>query len=283
MRRALLVRFWRSASWDSRPGAAAHPLGNFRVNHLAKVKVSSEPVDVQYVLDQAEIPPFRAQTSRVSELLASKQAEVTRGPAPSRERTRSAAPARFAGQVTMPSGQGGLFTTRLELSLSPSSKTTTGAVAGSDLPVPRGLKAIVAEPGGARGARGRSIRRPHARAAAYRTIAPTVPSTAARPLSSRAGDGTSPPTRRGRAHCEPHVTRAARASPPCSTTPRPRWRDDAVLLAAFGWGALHALSPGHGGDGLRPISSDPRHRAPCRGPRVTVTVTHTLAFSRSAW
>ena len=36
--------------------AAAHPLGNFSVNHLSTVSISADRVDVRYVLDQAEIP-----------------------------------------------------------------------------------------------------------------------------------------------------------------------------------------------------------------------------------
>ena len=39
--------------------AGAHPLGNFSINHLAVVRVSSDRVDVRYVLDQAEIPTFQ--------------------------------------------------------------------------------------------------------------------------------------------------------------------------------------------------------------------------------
>ena len=39
--------------------ASAHPLGNFSVNHLSQVSVSSDRVDVRYVLDEAEIPTFQ--------------------------------------------------------------------------------------------------------------------------------------------------------------------------------------------------------------------------------
>ena len=39
--------------------AAAHPLGNFSMNHIAEVSVSDGRVDVRYVLDQAEIPTFQ--------------------------------------------------------------------------------------------------------------------------------------------------------------------------------------------------------------------------------
>src|SRR3954465_3290533 len=41
------------------PAASAHPLGNFTINHLSRVAVSSDRVDVTYLLDQAEIPTFR--------------------------------------------------------------------------------------------------------------------------------------------------------------------------------------------------------------------------------
>ena len=39
--------------------ASAHPLGNFSVNHLARVSVSADRVDVRYILDEAEIPTFQ--------------------------------------------------------------------------------------------------------------------------------------------------------------------------------------------------------------------------------
>ena len=39
--------------------AAAHPLGNFSVNHLTEVEVSRDRVEALYVLDQAEIPTFQ--------------------------------------------------------------------------------------------------------------------------------------------------------------------------------------------------------------------------------
>jgi len=39
---------------------AAHPLGNFTINHLTKVAVHADRVDVRYVLDMAEIPTYQA-------------------------------------------------------------------------------------------------------------------------------------------------------------------------------------------------------------------------------
>ena len=59
--------------------AAAHPLGNFSVNHLTKVEVSRDRVDVLYVLDQAEVPTFQERGLSAGEVLARKQSEVDRG------------------------------------------------------------------------------------------------------------------------------------------------------------------------------------------------------------
>ena len=40
--------------------AAAHPLGNFTVNHYAGIEVSGETIYVRVALDLAEIPTFQA-------------------------------------------------------------------------------------------------------------------------------------------------------------------------------------------------------------------------------
>jgi nickel/cobalt transporter (NicO) family protein len=41
-------------------GAAAHPLGNFTVNHYAGIELAGDQVFVRYVLDLAEIPTFQS-------------------------------------------------------------------------------------------------------------------------------------------------------------------------------------------------------------------------------
>lgn len=38
--------------------AAAHPLGNFTINHLTKISAAHDRIDLRYVLDMAEIPTF---------------------------------------------------------------------------------------------------------------------------------------------------------------------------------------------------------------------------------
>ena len=99
------------------PAVAAHPLGNFSVNHMATVKVSSDRVDVRYVLDQAEVPTFQERGEARGAVLAAKRAEVARG---LRLRVNGrAVPLELkpGGELTMPEGQGGLRTTRVELKL----------------------------------------------------------------------------------------------------------------------------------------------------------------------
>jgi nickel/cobalt transporter (NicO) family protein len=45
------------------PAAFAHPLGNFTINHYAGLQVSGDSIAIDYVLDMAEIPAFQEITS----------------------------------------------------------------------------------------------------------------------------------------------------------------------------------------------------------------------------
>src|ERR1700750_2035572 len=46
------------------PGvASAHPLGNFTVNHYARIEPAGDQVLVHYVLDMAEIPTFQEKSA----------------------------------------------------------------------------------------------------------------------------------------------------------------------------------------------------------------------------
>ena len=61
MRRALLLGRARLSRWRAAraAAAAAHPLGNFSINHLTRSGLDATAVDVRYILDQAEIPTFQ--------------------------------------------------------------------------------------------------------------------------------------------------------------------------------------------------------------------------------
>ncbi len=131
------------------PGSAsAHPLGNFSINHLTEVRVSSDRVDALYILDQAEIPTFQERGLSSARVLDRKRAEVAR-------RLMIAVdgkpvPLRFAGPgtISFPPGQGGLRLTRVELPLSAPAKNAHAVVLrDATFPDRVGWKAIIAKPG----------------------------------------------------------------------------------------------------------------------------------------
>jgi nickel/cobalt transporter (NicO) family protein len=282
MRRALLVTVLALAVLGlTSQGAMAHPLGNFSVNHLTNVKVSSDRVDVHYVLDQAEIPTFQERDEPRSALLASKQAEVRRGLTLRVNGTEVPLELASPGRLTMPRGQGGLLTTRLEVTLSAAVEDPrTVQLEDRTFPGRVGWKAIVAEPGEGTAVRAdapsgdptRGLRRyPH-----DLLDSPLDRRTAVFEVEPGDGSLTAP-----RVEGERTVTTREASGEGFAAV-----FDDAatgkgvlllLLLAAFGWGALHALSPGHGkamvAAYLIGTRGTARHAV---GLGVTVTITHTL-------
>ena len=95
--------------------AGAHPLGNFTVNRYARVEVSAGVVRVHYVLDEAEIPAFQERR----EVAAGRDAFARRRAAEIAAGLRLAvdgdpvALAPVASHLSQPAGQGGLSTLRL--------------------------------------------------------------------------------------------------------------------------------------------------------------------------
>jgi nickel/cobalt transporter (NicO) family protein len=246
---------------------------------------------VRYVLDQAEIPTFRERGLSDAEVLRRKRAEVAR-------RLLLRVDGRAVGLrpvgaplLTHPSGQGGLRTTRLELALSaPARGARHVSIHDGTFPGRVGWKAIQARPGSG---------------TAVRTGAPATDPTGglrrypadllASPSDVRDAGFT---VRPGAGTLDAAAGRVAGGGGDA------RGGDgfagllegDELLLlllaAAFGWGALHALSPGHGKAmvaaylvGTRGSTRD----AVLLG--ATVTVTHTagvialgvVALGLSAW
>jgi len=262
------------------PGAAAHPLGNFSVNHLSTVSVSDDHVDVRYILDQAEIPTVQEGELTPAEVLERKRTEIERRLVLTVDGQR--VPLRPVGEpkLTFPPGAGGLETTRLELALRAHVEDPHRVeLHDGTFPGRIGWRAVVSAPG---------------EGTAVRTQAPSSDPTnglRAYPkdlLTSsldrrdatfrvEAGDGTliAPKGETG----EAVETRAAEDGF------AGLFEDAAsgegvlllLLLAAFGWGALHALSPGHGkamvAAYLVGTRGTPRHAIALGA---TVTVTHTI-------
>ncbi len=263
------------------PAAHAHPLGNFSVNHLAEVSVSADRVDVRYVLDQAEIPTFRQRGLARAEVLRRIRSEVARGVRVTVDgRPVALAPA-GPPRLALRPGAGGLRTTRFELALRAPARDARRVVLRDDSYRGRvGWRAIVARAG---------------RDTAVRTGAPATDPTRgltrypAALLDSpadlrvarfdvRPGDGTlvAGGERRGGGGGSATdgfaglFTDAAAGEGVLVL----------LLLAAFGWGAVHALSPGHGkamvAAYLVGTRGTPR-QAVALG--ATVTVTHTAGVA----
>ena len=278
MKRLLLIAL---LAFVALPAAAdAHPLGNFSVNHQAVVSVSNDRVDVRYVLDQAEIPTFRERGVPRAELLSRKRAEVARGLTLTVDGKPVPLTLEPGGELSKPAGQGGLTTLRLTLRAHAAVEAPHTVVLRDRTFAGRvGWHAIVAAPG-----RGTAVRS---------SVAADDPTRGLTVYPSRLLD-------------TPADVREAtlRVRPGAGTLDAPDGRreiatadrsggdgfagllDDAaagrgflllLLAAAFGWGAMHALSPGHGKTMVAAylIGTHGRSRdAIALG--LTVTVTHTI-------
>ena len=261
--------------------SAAHPLGNFSINHLARVSVSADRVDVRYILDEAEIPTFQQRGEPDATVLARKQAEVQRKLVLTVDGRRLAL--RPAGRATIahPAGQGGLKTTRIELPLSARVADPRRVELRDDsFPGRVGWKAIVAGPG-----RGTAVRSsvpagdPTNGLRVYPADLLKSPSDVRRAsLTAAPGAGTLSAPDGSRTVSGSSSTRAEQGLTKV-------FGDAAagkgvlllLLLAAFGWGAVHALSPGHGkamvAAYLVGTRGRPRHAVALGA---IVTVTHTI-------
>jgi ABC-type nickel/cobalt efflux system permease component RcnA len=278
--RALAISAVLLASAFLTGNAVAHPLGNFSINHLSQVEISRDRVDVLYVLDQAEIPTFQERGLDRAELLSRKRAEIDRRLELLVNGRSTALRAAGEPRLTFPQGQGGLKTTRLEIPLAASvSKPLRVELRDQTYDGRVGWKAIVAKPG---------------EGTAVRSTAPSGDPTNG--LRSYPKESLSSPLaqREARFAVRPGGgTLEAPRAPGAGETTTSRGSDglagvfgDAaagkgvlllLLLAAFGWGALHALSPGHGkamvAAYLIGTRGTARHAV---GLGAVVTVTHTI-------
>jgi nickel/cobalt transporter (NicO) family protein len=286
MRRAVLLALLALLALPA--VASAHPLGNFSVNHIAQVSVSADRVDVRYILDQAEIPTFQERDVPDAEVLARKQAEVRKRLVLTVD--GQPVPLRAAGQTSIshPPGAGGLRTTRVEIPLAAAVSAPAYpagfagghrrvAVRDGTFPGRVGWHAVVPLPG-----RGTAVRSdvpaadPTGGLRRYPQDALSSPAAVrAATLSVAPGAGTltapdGPRTRAGGDSRDDVLSRAF------SDAAAGQGVLVLLLLTAFAWGALHALSPGHGkamvAAYLVGTRGTARHAVALGA---TVTITHT--------
>ncbi|HSL35004.1 MAG TPA: sulfite exporter TauE/SafE family protein, partial [Candidatus Limnocylindrales bacterium] len=105
--------------------ALAHPLGNFTVNHYAGITVTPEAIELDVVIDMAEIPTFQERlridadedgdvTDAEAAAAAPGECAAVAGALSLRVAGSSAALSSRTASISFPSGLGGLSTMRLE-------------------------------------------------------------------------------------------------------------------------------------------------------------------------
>src|SRR5690348_3686911 len=281
MRRlALLLALVAGALVLAAPPASAHPLGNFSINHLDRLKVSSDRVDVTYILDQAEIPTFQERGLSPAQVLVRKRAEVSRGLVLTVDGRRVPLVFQPGAQISYPPGQGGLKLTRVVLPLTArAAHPRAVSLHDGTFPARIGWKAVVALPGS-----GTDVRSNVPATDPTNGLRSYPKSSLSSPLDERdaalsvkPGNGqlTAP---RGDGHMATTHNRSGDGFAGV-------FADAAAgkgvlvffLLAAFGWGEVHALSPGHGKTMVAAYLVGTRgtaRHAVALG--ATVTVTHTI-------
>lgn len=280
--------------------AIAHPLGNFTINHFARIEVGGENINIRYVVDMAEIPAFQELQSLnvdgegkpTSAALDAYLERVARQYAAALildvDGTR--VPLEIsAKKISMPPGAGGLPTLRIECDLTGKVPATNNASAtashllqfeDTNYAERTGWREIVIAPGAGvtvfnSTAYGNSLT-DELKAYPEDMLSAPLDERAARlswTLNAAPANSTALLTRDGRPATESRDMLAELISAQDLTL-------GVALLSlvmAVGLGALHAFSPGHGktvvGAYLVGSRGTPRH-ALFLG--LTVTITHTL-------
>jgi ABC-type nickel/cobalt efflux system permease component RcnA len=261
--------------------ASAHPLGNFSINHLDRLKVSANRVDITYILDQAEIPTFQERGLAPSVVLARKKAEVQRNLVLTVNGRRVPLTFGAVGQITFPPGQGGLKLTRVVVPLyALVSQPRSVQLHDGTFPGRIGWKAIVAQPGN-----GTDV---------HSTVSAGDPTDGLHsypqdmlksPLNERdarlgvkPGDGSlTAPKAIGAGDSTTHNRSGDGFAGVFADAAAGRGVLVFFMLAALAWGAIHALSPGHGKTMVAAYLVGTRgtaRHAVALG--ATVTITHTI-------
>lgn len=293
-------------------GAGAHPLGNFSTNQLVQVRIDERQARIAYVLDQAEIPTFQ-QIQRYDEdgdgtlagaerapLLDEVLGEVSAGLRLSADGRPVPLGGPRKAELTFPPGQSDLVLTRVEAVYAAQLPRGVARVelANDAFPGRVGWRAVQVVPGdGTQVTSSVSASDPTSGLRTYpEDLLQSPPDERSATFEVEPGDGAvtapgpdgEPVTTQGPAGGAPLLDAgpvpAADPSTPggfagALTDADARGLMIILLLgAAFGWGALHALSPGHGKAMIA------GYLAGSRGtPRdalilgATVTVTHTAA------
>jgi nickel/cobalt transporter (NicO) family protein len=278
--RRLLVVLLVLAGLAVPASAAAHPLGNFSINHIVRVRISNDRVDLHYILDQAEIPTFQERGLPGPVVLARKRADVLRGLALSADGRGVTLRPLPGARLSHPPGQGGLPLTRVELDLTaPVHDARSVALHDGTFPGRVGWKAIVAVAG-----RGTAVRSsvpatdPTGGLRSYpRALLSSPLDERSATFGVRPGAGTLTAPHGLGAGGTTHNRSGDGLAGVFERGLRGQGLLVGLLLAAFAWGAVHALSPGHGKTMVAAYLVGTRGTARhALALGATVTIAHTL-------
>ena len=254
----------------------AHPMGNFSVSHYARIEVSGSGADIRYVLDLAEIPSFQLLQQWGLTGDSPRAALDRKADEQAREWTRNlaiecdgrAVSPRFAGAtLVMTPGAGGSPVIRITTTLKLAVAAGSLAYEDRNFPDRAGWKEIViAAAPDASIARASNDSNDRSQALTAYPADPTV--APPQDLKARVEWTAAPVTTR---KSQPKIERipalpsvaATSPVPPQPSAPGTVVRGDFLsrllhrgdlglglillgMAAAFGLGAMHALSPGHG-------------------------------------
>lgn len=275
--------------------ASAHPLGNFSTNQLITVRVDEGGVTLGYVLDQAEVPTFqevsRYDTDGDEAISGAEEApfeaDLLAEASAGLELTADGKPVSLGPPedvaLSFPPGQGGLPLTRLEAGFAAQLPTGVTAIElkNSAYEGRVGWQAIQGIPGeGTDVVSDLPVEDPTDGLRAYPVELLSSPfDQREASFEVSAGDGTVAGPDGPSVSADAETGRATDGFANLLAGGDTEGALIFVLLAAaFGWGALHALSPGHGkamvAGYLAGSSGKPRH-ALALG--LTVTATHTVS------
>ena len=244
------------------PAAFAHPLGNFTINHYAGLRVSPEAVAIDFVLDMAEIPAFQEVAtfdangngvpdgSEVADYHAEKCTSLGRD-LDLLVNQQSLDLTLVSSSVEFPAGAGGLATLRLtcEFSAATAGQMTSLAFADNSYGERIGWREIVVAAEGVR------LNGEFSSTSISHRLTSYPQDLLSNPLDQRQitlGVGTAAlPQQNG-------STNTAASLPSIAGSRSDRFTQlitlqnltlPTVLLAlliSFVWGAMHAMTPGHG-------------------------------------
>lgn len=266
------------------PAASAHPLGQNSINHLTLVRISSDRIALLYILDQAEFLTLRQRDLTEEQIIAFKLEEVQRRLSVIVDGKRRTPRSVGDPEIEYAPGIGGLPTMRLELPLEVRTSDPRGVelrdLTYTDFP---GLVGIKVEPGTGTAVRvTEDTSDPTDNLRTYEGVSrANIPANRRLKMKVKPGPGIA----RGP---NGELVKFEAPPPPGSSSGDvfTRLFEDAAqgdgvfiafLLAAFAWGALHALSPGHGkamvAAYLIGTRGTPRHAVALGA---IVTATHTI-------